>query len=354
MRDQKSGEYDYKKIAYEVAKNHEGYFKSWKEFEGAFSDYFEKNYESNNSEENNYSEDMYKAMANYDFTWETGTFFKFESNPIVRCLSPGLDPDGLPIILEMHWNVLKAQECTDIIMCLNSNYRLTSDEENSGKKKIIQKNSQCNIGEINIIQGKENFEKVFKDKYLGTAVLKQRWGTRPGFIFKYKKKPCVYEPGALEVDTLFSFKSVFNNFRSSFQPNNSEDFFEKYALLKRFARMSHTVGNFGLIPFGEGSASGPNDTPKNKFGFEDNKGNEATGYFSGFSKANLSKFNFCDITLSESEEGPIFREIMCPDFEANGWMDQLKISVDLIEKRGVEICKSISESSPSKGECGSV
>lgn len=335
------------KIAFEVAKKYEGPFGKWDEFKGAFDDYFITDefkrlfggFETIESENNLKA----AAMANYDFTWETADFMKNVPNSALRCFSVGPDPDSLPIILEMHYRFIEKRGGTGIHTYLNSSVCKVHKEIIEKSLKVRSEDSSKDGGNefvdseqlVNkLIKIRKHSQQDEEPSQQNEEYLRKKYaqGNRSGFYFKYDKKD-----RALEVDTLFSFKGVWTKSMQTLHSLNIICSEEEMKPLLRFARLSHSIGNFGLIPYraGRGKPVG-SDTPKRKISYAEGAENNPTKFVSGFTCKELCDFNFY------SDD---FRNLGFPDSEISWfeWKIWLESLCEVILARGKEIVKEVSE-----------
>ena len=327
------------KIAFEVAKKYEGPFGNWDEFQGEFDKYFKTDefkclFGIRGETKKSKSNLKAAAMANYDFTWETADFFKTVPNAALRCFSVGPDPDSLPIILEMHHRFIEKRGGTGIHTYLNSSVckvhnKIIEDSPKDRPEDSSKDRQNEFVDSGQLVNKLIKMPSQQKEEYLREKYAK---GNRSGFYFKYDKKD-----RALEVDTLFSFKGVWTKSMQTLHSSNIICSEEEMKPLLRFARLSHSIGNFGLIPYGAGRGKPVgSDTPKRKINYAEGAENNPTKFVSGFTCKDLCDFN------CYSDD---FRALGFPDSEISWseWTIWLESLCEVILARGNKIVEHLTK-----------
>ena len=120
--------------------------------------------------------------------------------------------------------------------------------------------------------------------------------------------------------------------------------------LLRFARLSHSIGNFGLIPYGAGRGKPVgSDTPKRKISYAEGAENNPTEFVSGFTCKELCDFNFyskpCRDTCKFKCCVNDFSTLGFPDSEISWseWKIWLESLCEVILARGNKIVKKLTK-----------
>lgn len=178
------------------------------------------------------------------------------------------DPDSSVLVLEFFYRFLYAKGCRYIVLLMNYSANMCVDTI-SNKTSIenfvyLSGNDSTVIFADNVkINIMEKLESInIKLRYKDGRV----YGNRSGYLFMYKGKW-----HALEVDTLLG-------------PKNRYDYGSKKN--EEYSWIFHTLGNFGLIPYGAGSPGGNKKTKNSQVDIVKEKVENRFGnYPSGFSSA---------------------------------------------------------------------
>lgn len=176
------------------------------------------------------------------------------------------DPDSSVLVLDFYYRFLYAKGCSRIVLLMNYsvNKRLYTIKR---KTKIENTVYLCGNDytvtfadgvKINVMENLKSINITLRYKN-GSL-----YGNRSGYLFMYKDKW-----HALEVDTLLGPKNRYDN--------GSKE-------IKGYSWVFHTLGNFGLIPYGAGSPGGNKNTKKSQVDIVKYKvENRFRAYSSGFS-----------------------------------------------------------------------
>lgn len=176
------------------------------------------------------------------------------------------DPDSSVLALDFYYRFLYAKGCSYIVLLMNYsvNKRLYAINNKTKIENTVYLRGNDYIVtftddvKINVMEKLEsiNITLRYKDGRL--------YGNRSGYLFMYKGKW-----HALEVDTLFG-------------PKNRYAYGSKE--IEEYSWIFHTLGNFGLIPYGAGSPDGNKKTKKSQVDIVKEKVENRFGnYPSGFS-----------------------------------------------------------------------